>query len=139
MSYLLQFDGLASPNPGIATAGAVLFTSEGTVVFEIAEYLGFKTNNYAEYMGLLIGLKFAKSLGYTNIKIEGDSNLIIQQVKGVWSIKDAKLKPLFEEIMKLLTSFKVEYIKHIYRAYNTHADALTNECLDTKKGFIRVY
>jgi len=139
MSYLLQFDGLASPNPGEATAGAVLFSPEGKVVFEVADYLGIQTNNYAEYSGLLIGLKLAKQKGYKQIKIEGDSNLIIQQVKGLWKVKEPRLKILFEQIMKLLIDFKVESIKHVYREYNKVADALTNECLLTKKGFIREY
>ena len=102
MSYLLQFDGLASPNPGQATAGAVLFSPEGKVVFELAEYLGIQTNNYAEYMGLLIGLRLAKEKNIRHIKIEGDSNLVIQQVRGLWRVKEPRLKPLFETIMKLL-------------------------------------
>jgi len=139
MSYLLQFDGLASPNPGEATAGAVLFSPEGKVVFEVADYLGIQTNNYAEYSGLLIGLKLAKQKGYTQIKIEGDSNLIIQQVKGLWRVKEPKLRLLFEQILKLLVDFKVESIKHVYREYNKVADALTNECFATKKGFVREF
>jgi ribonuclease HI len=139
MAYLLQFDGLAAPNPGEATAGAVLFSPEGKVVFEIADYLGIQTNNYAEYNGLLIGLRFAKKKGIKHIKIEGDSNLVIQQVKGLWKVKEPRLKPLFEEIMKLLIDFKVESIKHVYRDYNKAADALTNECLALKTGFVREY
>jgi ribonuclease HI len=139
MAYLLQFDGLAAPNPGQATAGAVLFSPEGKVVFELADYLGIQTNNYAEYTGLLIGLRFAKQKGIKNIKIEGDSNLVIQQVKGLWKVKEPRLKPLFEEIVKLLIDFKVESINHIYRDYNKHADALTNECLALKSGFVREY
>ena len=139
MSYLLQFDGLASPNPGEATAGAVLFSPEGKIVFEVADYLGIQTNNYAEYTGLLIGLRLAKEKGYRQIKIEGDSNLVIQQVKGLWKVKEPSLRLLFEQIMKLLVDFKVESIKHVYREYNKVADALTNECFATKKGFVREY
>jgi len=139
MSYLLQFDGLAAPNPGQATAGAVLFSPEGKVVFELAEYLGIQTNNYAEYMGLLIGLRLAKEKGIKDIRIEGDSNLVIQQVRGLWRVKEPRLKPLFETIMKLLIDFKVESIEHVYREYNKAADALTNECLEKKMGFVRIY
>jgi ribonuclease HI len=139
MSYLLQFDGLAAPNPGQATAGAVLFSPEGKVVFELAEYLGIQTNNYAEYMGLLIGLRLAKEKGIKDIRIEGDSNLVIQQVRGLWRVKEPRLKPLFETIMKLLIDFKVESVKHVYREYNKAADALTNECLEKKMGFVRIY
>ena len=139
MAFLLQFDGLAAPNPGQATAGAVLFSPDGKVVFELAEYLGIQTNNYAEYTGLLIGLRLAKEKGIRHIKIEGDSNLVIQQVRGLWRVKEPRLKPLFETIMKLLIDFKVDSINHVYREYNKAADALTNECFEKKAGFVREY
>ena len=139
MSYLLQFDGLAAPNPGEATAGAVLFSPEGKVVFEVAQYLGIQTNNYAEYTALLIGLKQAKLNNIKSIRIEGDSNLVIQQVSGKWKVKEPALKLIFEDIIKLLIDFKVESIRHVYREYNKHADALTNECLESKSGFVRSY
>ncbi len=139
MSYLLQFDGLASPNPGEATAGAVLFAPNEARVFEVAEYLGIKTNNYAEYSGILIGLRWAKEKGVKKIKIEGDSMLVIQQISGKWKVKEPSLKPLFQEVMKLLLDFEVEYIKHVYRDANKIADGLTNECLALKKGFVREY
>ena len=139
MSYLLQFDGLASPNPGEATCGAVLFSPDGKVVLEIAEYLGVQTNNYAEYNGLLLGLLHAQANNIKTLNIEGDSNLVIQQVSGKWRVKEPRLQVLYSKIMKLLSEFNIESIKHVYRAYNTHSDALTNECLTKKSGFIRNY
>ena len=73
------------------------------------------------------------------IKIEGDSNLIIQQISGKWKVKEPSLKPLFEAVMKLLIDFEVEYIRHVYREFNKIADGLTNECLAKKEGFVREF
>jgi hypothetical protein len=57
--YLLQFDGLAEPNPGEASAGAILYSPTREPVYETGEYIEFATNNVAEYMGLIIGLRLA--------------------------------------------------------------------------------
>ena len=53
-------DGAARGNPGHSGAGAVLVDSSGNVVDRLGKYLGVQTNNYAEYMGLLLGLKRAR-------------------------------------------------------------------------------
>ena len=138
-SYLLQFDGLAAPNPGEATSGAVLFKG-GVVVFEVAEYLGFGTNNQAEYNSLLLGLRRARDIGVKELRIEGDSNLVVKQVSGLWKVKDLKLKVICDQIKEIVEKdFDFVSISHVYRDYNKHADALTNECLALKKGFYRSY
>ena len=136
---LLQFDGLAAPNPGEATSGAVLFI-DGSVIFEVAEYYGFGTNNQAEYNSLLLGLSRARDLGIRILRIEGDSNLVVNQVAGKWQVKDLELKVICNKIKEIIKNdFDCVTIRHIYREYNKHADALTNECLASKKGFYRSY
>jgi ribonuclease HI len=91
-STLLQFDGLSYPNPGISTSGAVLFDHNNKVIFEVGEYIGFATNNQAEYNGLIIGLQRALELNIKNILIEGDSKLIIYQSAGKWKVNNEDLK-----------------------------------------------
>ena len=56
-------DGAARGNPGPSGAGAILVEPSGQVVERIGKFLGVQTNNYAEYMGMLIGLKRARELG----------------------------------------------------------------------------
>lgn len=136
--YLLQFDGLAVPNPGEATGGAVLF-KENIHVFEAGEYIKFGTNNIAEYMGLFIGLNYAKELKIKNILIEGDSMLVIQQVSGAWKVNNESLKIMYIQIQKMIKEdFDFVGIRHVYRKDNQHADNLTNETLKLKKSFFRV-
>ena len=136
--YLLQFDGLAFPNPGQTTGGAVLFDSNKKVIFEAGEYMKFGTNNQGEYIGLFIGIKNAIGQGVKNILIEGDSNLVIQQVLGAWKVNNEILKLLHKEIVALLKEhFDFVGIRHVYRKDNTYADKLTNITLQLKSSFVK--
>lgn len=137
-SYLLQFDGLAAPNPGECTGGAVLFDPEGKVVFETGHYEKFGTNNQGEYTGLFIGVKAAVKMEIKNLLIEGDSMLVIQQISGNWKVKDKNLKIIYDAIMKLFDNFDFVGIRHVYRKDNAYADELTNQTLKLKKSFLRI-
>lgn len=136
--YILQFDGLAAPNPGEGTAGAVLLLDE-KVIAEIGDYIGETgiTNNFAEYTGLLAGLQMAQALKVENVLIQGDSNLVVNQVAGKWKVENKDLKDLHAMVHSLFTTFKFVGIKHVYRDKNKLADAITNEVLKDKKDFMR--
>ena len=136
--YLLQFDGLCEPNPGTATAGAVLYTPDKTVIVERGEFIGPGTNNTAEYTGLLIGVKSAVDFGVKKLLIEGDSNLVVQQVSGNWKVNNEALKALHKEINQLLLNrFDFVAIKHVYRDKNVAADAITNDVFKSRQSFYR--
>ena len=136
---LLQFDGGSEPNPGPSTGGAVLFkTDRKTKIFEVGDYVEYSTNNQAEYYGLWLGLTKCIELGYKEILIEGDSQLIIKQVCGEWKIKDSTLQQLHSVITKLIKqNFEFVGIKHVLREFNKDADAITNEVMKTKEGLFR--
>ena len=136
--YLLQFDGLASPNPGEITCGSLMFDPKNNLVFEKANYLGFGTNNQAEYRGLIEGLIVAKKLGVKKLLIEGDSMLIIKQVIGEWQVKDKVLKKLNQKVNVLLDNFSYVAIRHIPREFNSRADDLTKKAL-IMEPFLRYY
>lgn len=139
-TYLLTFDGLAEPNPGFVGAGAVLYhPDQKTVVFERGEARDYGTNNQAEYLGLQIGLESAAALGIKSLLIQGDSNLVVNQVAGRWKVRDEKLKEFHVRIMNLLDAFDHVGIRHVYRNMNQHADTLTNEVAQSKKGFYREF
>lgn len=139
-SYLLQFDGLSEPNPGASSGGAVLFDPSGAVVFEAGQFIPYATNNQAEYSGLILGLQtlvaHVPSAG-TNLRIEGDSQLIIHQVSGKWKVKNEALKELHAAVHEVLHSpvFVNIAIKHVYREHNKHADKLTNDVMKTRTSF----
>jgi probable phosphoglycerate mutase len=71
----------------------------------LSRYIGIRTNNVAEYSGLIVAVKYAKDLGCTNIKIHSDSQLVVNQVNGGWKVKSGDLRPLVSEARNLLVRF----------------------------------
>lgn len=137
--YLLQFDGLAQPNPGEASGGAILYSPSRQPVYETGEYIKFATNNAAEYTGLIIGLRLALEKGFTNLLVEGDSQLIIFQAQGKWKVKNENLQKYNKEVCKLVSKFEFIGIRHIRRELNKHADRITNEVVKSKETFVMEY
>jgi ribonuclease HI len=125
-------DGAARGNPGPAGAGAVVTDAEGHVVARLGRFLGTQTNNHAEYMGLLLGLKHAKALGAREVDVYADSELLIRQLGGQYQVKSATLRPLFDEAKKLLSGFTRVKLHHIPRAKNADADAMSNRAIDER-------
>ncbi|MDC0709722.1 ribonuclease HI family protein [Stigmatella sp. ncwal1] len=128
----LYSDGAARGNPGPAGAGAVLIEPGGQVVARIGKFLGQQTNNYAEYMGLLIGLKHARGLGTKEIEIFADSELLIRQLGGRYQVKSPTLRPLYEEAVKLLNDFSRVKLVHVPREMNAEADEMSNRAIDER-------
>jgi ribonuclease HI len=126
----LYSDGAARGNPGPSGAGAVLVEPGGQVVAKLGKFLGTQTNNYAEYMGLLLGLKHAKSLGAKEIEVFADSELLIRQLGGRYQVKSPSLRPLYEEAVKLLNDFSRVKLVHVPRAMNAAADEMSNRAID---------
>lgn len=129
--YLLRFDGASKGNPGKAGSGAVLYDSIGNEVFTISRNLGIQTNNYAEYFGLLIGLQEASRREIKYIHVEGDSQLVINQLKGKYKIKNEKLKILYLALQPIISGFTDIKFKHIYRNKNSRADELANKAINS--------
>lgn len=96
----------------------------------ISEALGRQTNNVAEYTGLLRALALAEELGAEDVALLLDSLLIVEQLRGRWRVKDAKLIPLHAEALARLGRFRRWNARHVPRSENRAADALANEALD---------
>ena len=90
------------------------------------------TNNYAEYYGLIYGLIGAKQLQIKNLRVEGDSKIIINQLTGKFKVNSQKLKPLFDKAKKQFQFFENIELSHIYRDKNKRADKLANIAMDSK-------
>jgi ribonuclease HI len=123
-------DGAARGNPGPAGAGAVLTDGSGKVLARLGRYLGRQTNNVAEYQGLLLGLQHAKELGYREVEVRADSQLLIRQLKGEYAVRHAGLKPLHAEALRLLRGFEKVDLKHVPREENALADEMSNRAID---------
>ena len=130
--YILMFDGGSRGNPGPSGCGYVIYDQNNKIIHEDSRYLGVQTNNYAEYMGLVEGVKKAIELNIQHLIIKGDSLLVIKQLNGSYNVNSENLKPLYKNAYSLIKQIKkVEYI-HIKREMNVVADKLTNIAMDNK-------
>ncbi|MEX0649945.1 MAG: ribonuclease HI family protein [Candidatus Andersenbacteria bacterium] len=129
---ILHTDGGARGNPGPAGIGYVLVIEDDAKI-EHGEYIGEKTNNYAEYMALIKGLERAHQEKVTDIKCYLDSELVVKQLKGQYRVKHPDLKPLFEQVKEVAEDFNTISYTHIPRAKNKGADKLVNWALDKAK------
>eukprot|EP00584_Thalassiosira_punctigera_P024493 CAMPEP_0172576600 /NCGR_PEP_ID=MMETSP1067-20121228/137807_1 /TAXON_ID=265564 ORGANISM="Thalassiosira punctigera, Strain Tpunct2005C2" /NCGR_SAMPLE_ID=MMETSP1067 /ASSEMBLY_ACC=CAM_ASM_000444 /LENGTH=399 /DNA_ID=CAMNT_0013369275 /DNA_START=290 /DNA_END=1486 /DNA_ORIENTATION=- len=137
-TYVLRFDGGSRGNPGTAGSGMVLYDGEdGSELWSGYQYLGDKkTNNEAEYMALITGLRCARSLGVENIVVQGDSQLILRQIEGKYKVKSLSLKDYYKEALSLSREFASFHTSHIERARNARADELANIAMDTKSSVV---
>lgn len=130
MKLVVHVDGGSRGNPGPAAAASVVSTVAGEILDESSELLGTVTNNVAEYRALLLGLARARELGATEVEVVGDSELIAKQVRGLYKVKHAAMRPLHQEAVSVLGEFGAWKIRTVPRAQNAHADALVNAALD---------
>jgi len=128
----LYCDGAARGNPGPAGAGAVIVNPAGHIVAKIGKFLGEETNNVAEYMGLILGLKRAKAMGIKELEVLADSELVVRQLNGEYAVKAEHLQPLHAEALALLKAFDQIEVRHIPREENGQADAMSNRAIDER-------
>ena len=108
-----------------------MINERGETVWEASRYLGRKTNNEAEYAALLLLLEAAKLRGVKELRISGDSKLVVCQVSRQWKINLPHLRKLAQYAWKLMEGMKVELV-WVPREENKRADLLSNEALDNK-------
>lgn len=135
MKYVIFTDGGSRGNPGKSACAFVVYSDKKKVVFEQGLYLGVKTNNEAEYLGVLSCLKWLKNSSERpeSLTLKLDSKLAVEQLSGRWKIKDARMQILCDQCLKLLKELGLKpEIIHVPRAENARADALVNQVLDAK-------
>jgi ribonuclease HI len=128
----IHIDGGSRGNPGDAGFGVHVADSEGSVVAELYGFLGRATNNVAEYQALLHALKWAIGRGEKHVLVFSDSELLVRQLEGRYKVKNADLRPLYEQARILMTRFAEVKVSHVRREQNTEADALANRALDER-------
>jgi ribonuclease HI len=123
-------DGGARGNPGPAGYGALIQDNEGMVIAELSEFLGMRTNNYAEYSGLLGCLQYALDHHHPRLRVVSDSELMVKQIQGKYQVKSPDLKPLYDEAKRRIAKLEAFEITHALRHKNKDADRLANEAMD---------
>ena len=134
-SYLIaHVDGGARGNPGPAGYGVVITDQIGRKVASLSEYLGPQTNNYAEYNGLLAALDYAIEHGPRALKVVGDSELLVKQIRGEYKVKSPTLLELYQRAKKMIGQLEWFSIQHVLRGGNQEADRLANMAMDKGMG-----
>lgn len=127
-------DGGSRGNPGPSASGFVLLDMQDNVIFESGMYLGITTNNQAEYQALKFALEQARRMGVREVHAYMDSLLVINQMKGIFKVKNRDLWPIHEAIKTMLPDFAKVTFTHVPRELNKLADAEVNKCLDAQVG-----
>ncbi len=126
----LYADGGSRGNPGPSALGYALMGMDDRVVVKKGTYLGITTNNQAEYQALKSGLEEAARMRVQIVHVYMDSLLVVNQMLGIFKVKNRDLWPIHTAIKEMLPTFKKVSFTHVPRSLNKIADAAVNEALD---------
>ena len=132
---IIYTDGASRGNPGPAGIGIVICNQSGEIVKEYKKFIGSTTNNIAEYRALIKALELASSFPANEIDCFSDSELMVKQLNGEYSVKNEKLGKLFFQVREKEKRFeKVKYF-HVPREeeHLKRADQLANIAIDDFK------
>ena len=120
--WVMKFDGSSTTHSG--GVGVVLYHEEDKAVA-----LSFKlefpcSNNTAEYEAYLTGLATVLEMGVKHLRVLGDSNLVVCQAKGSFSLKEPSLAPYRVMAQRMEEKFSTFEIEHAPRNENWFANAL---------------
>lgn len=129
---IVYSDGGSRGNPGPSAAGFVILNNEEDVLHEGGMYLGIATNNIAEYHGVRLGLEKALDMGVRTVDFRIDSLLVVNQMNGIYQIKNRELWPIHERIKELVGKFDKITFSHVKREFNQLADGMVNKILNAR-------
>lgn len=133
MIITVNTDGGSRGNPGKSACAYVMHAEERT--YEKGFYLGIMTNNQAEYWGLIKAMEFIArdfEINKCTVKAYADSLLMVNQINGIYKVKNEGLKPLYKRLMGLTGQCRIFSIEHVRRSENDRPDKLLNEILDSE-------
>ena len=126
---IIYTDGGARNNPGPAGIGIVFFDEQKNIIQKHKEYIGERTNNQAEYEALVKALELAKGKA-KNLEFFLDSQLVVNQAKGIYKVKNSEIRELLFKVRILEQEFNEIKYNLIPREKNKLADKLVNQSID---------
>ncbi|MDD2657646.1 MAG: ribonuclease HI family protein [Candidatus Pacebacteria bacterium] len=135
MQFTIHADGGSRGNPGPSGAGAMIRDHLGNSVASVSQFLGTRTNNFAEYEAVILAFETLAKLvkGKTStveVSVKMDSELVVKQMKGLYKVKHPVLKEQYARLIHVIDAFGKVTFTHVYREENSDADALANEAMD---------
>ena len=125
---VVNIDSASRGNPGLSGIGIVI-TKENAKILEHREFIGYKTNNQAEYIALKKAMQIAFGLD-DSITILSDSQLLVNQRTNRYKVRNKEISNVFREISNLEKQFRFVLYKHVPRSKNRNADLLANQAID---------
>jgi len=131
MELTIFTDGGSKGNPGPASIG-VAFYKDGKIFDTYRKDIGVGTNNEAEYKAVIAALSIVRDnrnkFGNPDIiKLFSDSNLMVNQLNGVYKVKKGHIREFVMAIRILESEINIPIVyKYIPREENAVADSLVN-------------
>lgn len=129
-SITINVDGASRGNPGPSGIGYCVHDSKGQIIEKNGEFIGFATSRVAEYCAMRKGIERAIELGYKTCRFISDSLMVVNQLNGVFSIKNKDILPIYKDIQSKLDQFEAVSFIHVPRSKNAIADAEANTAID---------
>jgi ribonuclease HI len=126
---VIHTDGASRGNPGPAAIGVVIKDGSAGPVVTISRRIGRATNNQAEYRAVIAALEAALEHSARQVLLYSDSELIVKQLKGHYRVKNQDLKPLYQQVGRLIARLDSFHVRHVPRNRNREADRLANAAL----------
>lgn len=129
-SVIVHVDGASRGNPGPSGTGYCIYDVTGQIIEKGGEFIGFATSRVAEYYAMKQGIERAKTLGFKTVRFVSDSLMVVNQLNGVFPVKNSDILPIYDSIVKLLDDFDSVSFTHIDRSHNAIADNEANRAID---------
>lgn len=130
-------DGGSRGNPGPSASGFVILDMDDKILVDRGVYLGITTNNQAEYQALKFALEEAQRMRVRKVDVYMDSLLVVNQLKGIFKVRNRDLWPIHDAIKQLAKTFEHISYTQVPRAFNKLADAAVNRALDEELGITK--
>lgn len=129
-SAAVYVDGASRGNPGPAGIGFCIFDANGNLLERGGEFIGFATSRVAEYYAMRNGVDHAISLGLKTARFFSDSLMVVNQLNGIFTVKNQDIMPIYQDIQKKLGEFDAVSFTHLPRSNNSDADREANAAID---------
>ena len=125
----INVDGASRGNPGPSGIGYCIYDN-GQIIERGGEFIGFATSRLAEYLAMRRGIERAIELGYQTAKFVSDSLMVVNQLNGVFHVKNRDIASVYQDIQQKLENFDAVSFKHVPRSENSIADFEANSAID---------
>lgn len=129
-AVMIYVDGASRGNPGPSGIGHCIYDSDGQIIERGGEFIGFATSRVAEYYAMRRGVDLAIEKGYKTVRFVSDSLMVVNQLSGVFTVKNQDTMPIYNDIVGKLDNFEAVSFSHVARSKNTIADSEANAAID---------